>query len=145
MNDSVLKETFDVIESRKSAHEEGSYTYYLFSSGIDKILKKVGEECTETVIAAKNLKLGAGEILLTSMDADGTKNGFDIPLTKLISGSVNIPVIASGGAGRCKDFADVFKETGADAALAASLFHFRELSVGEVKQYLKDEGIWVRL
>lgn len=60
MNDSVLKETFDVIESRKSAHEEGSYTYYLFSSGIDKILKKVGEECTETVIAAKNLKLGAG-------------------------------------------------------------------------------------
>lgn len=90
-------------------------------------------------------KLGAGEILLTSMDADGTKNGFDIPLTKLISDSVNIPVIASGGAGRCKDFADVFKETGADAALAASLFHFRELSVGEVKQYLKDEGIWVRL
>lgn len=90
-------------------------------------------------------KLGAGEILLTSMDADGTKNGFDIPLTKLISDSVNIPVIASGGAGCCKDFADVFKETGADAALAASLFHFRELSVGEVKQYLKDEGIWVRL
>lgn len=90
-------------------------------------------------------ELGAGEILLTSMDADGTKNGFDIPLTKLISDSVNIPVIASGGAGRCKDFADVFKETGADAALAASLFHFRELSVGEVKQYLKDEGIWVRL
>lgn len=90
-------------------------------------------------------KLGAGEILLTSMDADGTKNGFDIPLTKLISDSVNIPVIASGGAGRCKDFADVFKETSADAALAASLFHFRELSVGEVKQYLKDEGIWVRL
>lgn len=90
-------------------------------------------------------KLGAGEILLTSMDADGTKNGFDIPLTKLISESVSIPVIASGGAGRCKDFADVFKETGADAALAASLFHFRELSVGEVKQYLKDEGIWVRL
>ncbi len=90
-------------------------------------------------------KLGAGEILLTSMDADGTKNGFDIPLTKLISDSVNIPVIASGGAGCCKDFADVFKETGADAALAASLFHFRELSVGEVKQYLKDDGIWVRL
>ncbi len=90
-------------------------------------------------------KLGAGEILLTSMDADGTKNGFDIPLTKLISESVSIPVIASGGAGRCKDFADVFKETGADAALAASLFHFRELSVCEVKQYLKDEGIWVRL
>lgn len=90
-------------------------------------------------------KLGAGEILLTSMDADGTKNGFDIPLTKLISESVSIPVIASGGAGCCKDFADVFKETGADAALAASLFHFRELSVGEVKQYLKDEGIWVRL
>lgn len=90
-------------------------------------------------------KLGAGEILLTSMDADGTKGGFDIPLTKIIADSVNIPVIASGGAGCCKDFAEVFKQTGADAALAASLFHFRELSVGQVKHYLKDEGIWVRL
>lgn len=90
-------------------------------------------------------RLGAGEILLTSMDADGTKNGFDIPLTALISESVGIPVIASGGCGKLEHFSEVFQKTGADAALAATLFHYRELSVGEVKQHLKENGIWVRL
>ncbi|MBP3580873.1 MAG: imidazole glycerol phosphate synthase subunit HisF [Clostridia bacterium] len=88
--------------------------------------------------------LGCGEILLTSMDADGTKNGFDIELTDIISKTVNIPIIASGGCGTLQHFADVFEKTGADAALAATLFHFRELSIGEVKDYLKERGIWVR-
>lgn len=88
--------------------------------------------------------LGCGEILLTSMDADGTKNGFDIELTDIISKTVNIPVIASGGCGTLQHFSDVFEKTGADAALAATLFHFRELTIGEVKDYLKEKGIWVR-
>ncbi|MGN1121312.1 MAG: imidazole glycerol phosphate synthase subunit HisF [Eubacteriales bacterium] len=90
-------------------------------------------------------RLGAGEILLTSMDADGTKNGFDLPLTDLICRNVNIPVIASGGCGALEHFSEVFKQTGADAALAATLFHYRELSIGQVKEHLKENGIWVRL
>lgn len=89
-------------------------------------------------------RLGAGEILLTSMDADGTKNGFDIPLTKMITDVLNIPVIASGGGGAKSHFYDVFAEAHADAALAATLFHYRELSVGEVKDYLAERGIEVR-
>lgn len=89
-------------------------------------------------------KLGAGEILLTSMDCDGTKNGYDIELTRLISENVSIPVIASGGAGVLQHFYDALTEGKADAALAASLFHFNELSVGQVKGYLKDRGISVR-
>lgn len=95
--------------------------------------------------AEKVEKLGAGEILLTSMDTDGTKNGFDIEFTKAIEKSVNIPVIASGGGGKLEHFYDVFNESNADAALAASLFHFRELSVNEVKSYLRGRGIEVRL
>lgn len=89
-------------------------------------------------------KLGAGEILLTSMDADGTKEGYDLELTKLISTAVNIPVIASGGAGNKEDFATVFKEAQADAALAASLFHFKELEIKELKDYLHTQYISVR-
>lgn len=88
--------------------------------------------------------LGAGEILLTSMDADGTKGGFDIPMLKAVVEAVSIPVIASGGAGKLSDFADVFRETGCDAALAASLFHYGELTVPQVKDYLRSEGIPVR-
>lgn len=90
-------------------------------------------------------QLGAGEILLTSMDADGTKNGFDIELTDKVSRLVNIPVIASGGCGKLEHFSEVFEKTGADAALAATLFHFRELTVREVKEHLRERGIWVRL
>ncbi len=90
-------------------------------------------------------KLGAGEILLTSMDADGTKNGYDLPLTSAVAKAVHIPVIASGGAGKLEDFYTVFKKTGADAALAASVFHYREFSVGEVKSYLKKKKVEVRL
>ena len=90
-------------------------------------------------------QLGAGEILLTSMDTDGTKNGFDLELLNAVTNVVNIPVIASGGGGRLEHFSEVFQKTGADAALAASLFHYRELTVGEVKTHLKENGIPVRM
>ena len=90
-------------------------------------------------------KLGAGEILLTSMDADGTKAGFDLELTKAVTDAVSIPVIASGGGGQLSHFYDVFDQAGADAALAASLFHFKELTVGDVKEYLHEKGVPVRL
>ena len=89
-------------------------------------------------------RLGAGEILLTSMEADGTKKGFDIELTKSVSNITNVPVIASGGCGSLEHFYEVFKDETADAALAASLFHYGELSVQEVKRYLKDRNISVR-
>ena len=88
--------------------------------------------------------LGAGEILLTSMDADGTKAGFDLPLTKAVTDAVGIPVIASGGCGALEHFAEVFEQTGCDAALAASLFHFGELTVPQVKDYLRARSIPVR-
>ncbi|MCK4882350.1 MAG: imidazole glycerol phosphate synthase subunit HisF [Candidatus Omnitrophica bacterium] len=89
--------------------------------------------------------LGAGEILLTSMDHDGTKDGFDLALTDAVSRAVNIPVIASGGAGNLEDFYNVFAKTKADAALAASVFHYRELTVGDVKKYLNEKEVEVRL
>lgn len=95
--------------------------------------------------AVKACELGAGEILLTSMDCDGTKNGYDIELTRMVSENVSIPVIASGGAGKLEHFYDAFAEGKADAALAASLFHFKELEVKEVKKYLKNRGISVRV
>ena len=88
--------------------------------------------------------LGAGEILLTSMDADGTKVGFDLAMTKAVTDAVSIPVIASGGCGSLAHFAEVFEKTGCDAALAASLFHFGELTVPQVKDYLREQGIPVR-
>ncbi|MBS7302765.1 MAG: imidazole glycerol phosphate synthase subunit HisF [Lachnospiraceae bacterium] len=89
--------------------------------------------------------LGAGEILLTSMDCDGTKSGYDIELTRQISEAVSIPVIASGGAGSLEHFKDAVTEGKADAVLAASLFHFKELEIKQVKEYLQKEGISVRL
>ena len=92
----------------------------------------------------KGETLGAGEILLTSMDADGTKAGFDLPMTKAVTEAVGIPVIASGGCGSLSHFAEVFEETGCDAALAASLFHFGELTVPQVKDYLRARNIPVR-
>ena len=95
--------------------------------------------------AKKVESLGAGEILLTSMDKDGTKDGYDIELTRMVSEAVNIPVIASGGAGNKEHFKEVFTEGKADAALAASVFHYRELEIKEVKRYLKEEGIPVRI
>lgn len=88
--------------------------------------------------------LGAGEILLTSMDADGVKTGYDIPITAAIADEVKIPVIASGGCGSIEHIYEVFTQTNAAAALAASIFHFKEVTVGDVKQYLKDRGVLVR-
>ena len=95
--------------------------------------------------AKKANKLGAGEILLTSMDCDGTKAGYDCELTRLIADSVSIPVIASGGAGTREHFLDALTRGGADAALAASLFHFKELEIQDLKQYLASQGLSVRL
>lgn len=95
--------------------------------------------------AKKAADLGAGEILLTSMDFDGTKDGYDIPLTRAISSAVSVPVVASGGAGKLEHFYQVLTEAGADAALAASIFHYGEYSIKEVKEYLKEKGVSVRL
>ena len=95
--------------------------------------------------AKKVESLGAGEILLTSMDGDGTKAGYDLELTRAIADSVSIPVIASGGAGTLEHFKEALTDGGADAALAASLFHYKELEIKEVKEYLRNEGISVRL
>ena len=103
----------------------------------------MGMDAVEWAIKAE--KMGAGEILLTSMDGDGTKAGYDIELTKAISSAVKIPVIASGGAGTMEHFYEALTEGGAEAALAASLFHFKELEIRQVKEYLRDKGVSVRL
>ena len=95
--------------------------------------------------ARKAYELGAGEILLTSMDGDGTKAGYDIELTRAIADQVGIPVIASGGAGTKEHFYEALTKGGADAALAASLFHYKELEILEVKEYLRSKGVPVRL
>jgi len=95
--------------------------------------------------AKRGVNLGAGEILLTSMNADGTKNGFEIELTRIVSESVNVPVIASGGAGKTEHFTEIFKKGKADAALAASIFHFREIEIPRLKHYLKTQNIKVRI
>lgn len=103
------------------------------SVGIDAI--KWAKQCEE---------LGAGEILITSMDSDGMTRGFDIELTKSLSDSLSIPVIASGGAGKLEDFLDVFQNASADAALAASVFHYGEIEIANLKKYLKKNGVEVR-
>lgn len=103
----------------------------------------MGIDAVEWAIRAN--KLGAGEILLTSMDCDGTKDGYDIELTRMVSENVSIPVIASGGAGKIDHFREALVEGKADAALAASLFHYKELEINEVKSYLRDKGVSVRL
>ena len=95
--------------------------------------------------AQKVVQLGAGELLLTSMDADGTKAGFDMRLTKAVTSAVEVPVIASGGAGCAQDFARVLTEGGADAALAASLFHYKQLEIMDLKRTLAAQSIPVRI
>ena len=102
-----------------------------------------GKDAIQWAVEAE--RLGAGEILLTSMDCDGTKNGYDLELTRLVSESVKIPVIASGGAGTMEHFFDALTLGKADAVLAASLFHYREMEIRELKQYLRDKGIEMRL
>ncbi len=117
---------------------DGSFSVVINGGRIDTGL--------DAIAWAKEVEsLGCGEILLTSMDADGTKNGFDISLTDAVCKAVNIPVIASGGCGSLDHFSEVFEKTGADAALAASLFHYRELTINEVKNHLRGKNIPVRL
>ena len=117
---------------------EGGYDVYLNGGRVN-----TGRDAVEWAKQAE--RLGAGEILLTSMDCDGTKAGYDLELTKAVSSAVNIPIIASGGAGSAEHFYEAFTEGGADAALAASLFHFKELDIGDLKHYLCERGISVRL
>ena len=117
---------------------EGSFHIFKNGGRID-----MGIDAIEWAIKAESL--GAGEILLTSMDADGTKAGYDLELTKAISSVVKIPVIASGGAGTMEHFYEALAEGGAEAALAASLFHYKELEINQVKKYLKEKGVSVRL
>ena len=124
------------MDAKKREGAEG-WTVYKNGGRVDMNIDAV-----EWAVQAE--KLGAGEILLTSMDTDGTKAGYDLELTKAIASSVNIPVIASGGAGSCKDFYDAI-EVGASAVLAASLFHYKELTIREVKEYLKERSVSVRL
>lgn len=125
------------IDARKRADGSG-WNIYKNGGRID-----VGIDAVEWAMKVANL--GAGEILLTSMDADGTKAGYDIELTRLISENVGIPVIASGGAGKLEHFYDVLTMGKADAALAASLFHYKELEINEVKEYLANRNVAVRL
>ena len=124
------------IDARRSKDRSG---FHVFKNGgrID-----VGMDAVEWAMEAD--RLGAGEILLTSMDCDGTKAGYDIELTRTIAENVSIPVIASGGAGTKEHFYDALTEGGADAALAASLFHYKELGIRELKDYLADRGVSVR-
>lgn len=124
------------IDARFDA-EFGTYLVYTHG-GREKTDWEVTEWAREAV------KRGAGEILLTSMNSDGEKSGFDLKLNRMVSEAVTVPVIASGGAGNAAHFADAFKEGKADAALAASIFHYKETSVKEVKDYLKTQGVLVR-
>ena len=103
----------------------------------------MGIDVLEWVVKAQ--RLGAGEILLTSMDGDGTKAGYDLELTRAVSEAVNIPVIASGGAGKLEHFYEALVDAGAEAVLAASLFHYKELEIREVKEYLHSRGVSVRI
>ena len=124
------------IDARKRTDGSG-WNVYKNGGRID-----TGLDAIEWAIKAD--KMGAGEILLTSMDCDGTKNGYDIELTRLISENVSVPVIASGGAGTKEHFYEALTEGKADAALAASLFHYKELEIMDLKKYLADKGVSVR-
>ena len=146
MNPNLIREAADKFGSQcvvvaidaKRNPDGKSWNIYKNGGRID-----MGIDAVEWAIKVD--KLGAGEILLTSMDCDGTKAGYDIELTRMISENVSIPVIASGGAGNLEHFKDALTTGKADAALAASLFHFKELEIKEVKNYLRQEGISVRL
>ena len=125
------------IDAKKN--NKGSFDVYLNGG-------RINTEIDAISWAQQAEKLGAGEILLTSMDCDGTKAGYDLELTRRVAEAVSIPVIASGGAGKMEHFSDVLSDKGkADAALAASLFHFKEMEIKDLKQYLLSQGIQVRL
>ena len=146
MNPALIREAADkfgsqcvVVAIDAKRREDGS-GWNIFKNGgrVD-----MGIDAVEWAVKAE--QSGAGEILLTSMDCDGTKAGYDLALTKAVAKSVGIPVIASGGAGTMEHFCEALTEGKAEAALAASLFHFRELEIRELKQYLRDRGVSVRL
>ncbi len=146
MNPALIREAADkfgsqcVVVAIDAKHREDGSGWNIFKNGgrVD-----MGIDAVEWAVKAE--QLGAGEILLTSMDCDGTKAGYDLALTKAVAESVGIPVIASGGAGTMEHFYEALTEGKAEAALAASLFHFRELEIRDVKQYLRDRGVSVRL
>ncbi|MCM1046678.1 MAG: imidazole glycerol phosphate synthase subunit HisF [Candidatus Gastranaerophilales bacterium] len=117
---------------------DGGWNIYKNGGRVD-----MGIDAVEWAVQAQ--KLGAGEILLTSMDGDGTKAGYDIPLTKAVAEAVSIPVIASGGAGTLEHFREALVDAKAEAVLAASLFHYKELEICQVKEYLREHGVSVRL
>ena len=127
------------IDARRSNGRQSNGGWEVYTHGGRQA---VGWDAIEWSVRAE--KLGAGEILLTSMNRDGTRDGYDIELTRAVSQSVRIPVIASGGAGTVEHFYEVLTEGGASAALAASLFHFGELTIADVKNYLRDRGVVVR-
>ncbi len=146
MNPQLISEAADkfgsqcvvvAIDAKKRADGSG-WSIYKNGGRID-----MGMDAVEWAVKAE--RMGAGEILLTSMDCDGTKEGYDIALTRAVSDAVNIPVIASGGAGALSHFYDVLTEGKAEAVLAASLFHYKELEIRQVKEYLHDRGVSVRL
>ncbi len=145
MNPSLIAEAADkfgsqcvvvAIDAKRCA--DGSFHIYKNGGRID-----MGIDAIEWAVKAESL--GAGEILLTSMDCDGTKAGYDIPLTKAVSQAVRIPVIASGGAGSEAHFYEALTAGGAQAVLAASLFHYKELEIKALKEYLRNKGVSVRL
>ena len=143
MNPGIISEAADkfgsqcVVVAIDAKRTGSSWNIYKNGGRVD-----MGIDAVEWAVKAE--ELGAGEILLTSMDCDGTKNGYDLELTRKISSRVSIPVIASGGAGTPEHFYDAFVSGGADAALAASLFHFKELEISDLKDYLAQKGIPVR-
>ncbi len=143
-NPQLIKDAADIFGSQcvvvgidAKRDGKGGYTVYINGGRVDMKLDLI-----EWV--KKIEQLGAGEICLNSIDTDGTKAGFDIDMLNAVCSAVNIPVIASGGCGKIDDFAEVFEKTNSSAALAASLFHFRELTVGQVKSYLKERNFPVR-
>ena len=146
MNPALIREAADkfgsqcVVVAIDAKHREDGSGWNIFKNGgrVD-----MGIDAVEWAVKAE--QLGAGEILLTSMDCDGTKAGYDLALTKAVAESVGIPVIASGGAGTMEHFYEALTEGKAEAALAASLFHFRELEIRDVKDYLRERGVSVRL
>ena len=146
MNPNLISEAADkfgsqcvvvAIDAKRRADGQG-FTIYKNGGRVD-----MGIDAVEWAMKAE--KLGAGEILLTSMDGDGTKAGYDLELTRTVAENVSIPVIASGGAGTMEHFYEAFTEGKAEAALAASLFHFKEMEIRDLKKYLRGKGISVRL
>jgi len=145
MNPTLISEAADkfgsqcvVVAIDAKRRPDGGWNIFKNGGRVD-----MGIDAIEWAIKAE--KLGAGEILLTSMDCDGTKAGYDIELTRLVAESVSIPVIASGGAGTKEHFHEALVDGKAEAVLAASLFHYKELEIKEVKEYLRDKGVSVRL